>query len=95
MPPLESSLRKEFEALMAKPDSEIDFSDIPELDFDKLGKPIVGKHYRPLKKSISIRLDSDVLGWFQSLPKYQTLINNICRLYYLKHQNHPGLKKGN
>ena len=89
-----NTLRKEIEALMAKQDTEIDFSDIPELDFDKLGKPLVGEHYRPLKRSISIRLDSDVLGWFQSIPKYQTLINKICRLYYLKHQQHTDQKKG-
>lgn len=87
MPPQAQSpaLHKELKALMAKPDTEIDFSDIPELDFDKLGKPVINKFYRPLKKSISIRLDADVLSWFQSQPKYQTLINQLCRLYYLKH----------
>lgn len=29
----------------------IDLSDIPELNFDSLGKPVMGKFYRPLLKN--------------------------------------------
>lgn len=40
------------------------------------------EHYRPKKKAISIRLDADVLSWFQAQPgKYQQLINKACRDY--------------
>ncbi|MCK4870128.1 MAG: BrnA antitoxin family protein [Gammaproteobacteria bacterium] len=61
---------------------DIDYSDIPELDFDDLGKPTVGKFYRPIKKQISIRIDADTLDWFKQQPgKYQQLINAACRLY--------------
>ncbi len=68
-------------------DSEIDYSDIPELDFDDLGRPVVGKFYRPIKKPISIRMDIDVLEWFKSQSsKYQSLINQVCRMYYVKHK---------
>lgn len=37
-------------ALCNTSDEDIDFSDIPELDFNKLGKPIIGKFYRPLNR---------------------------------------------
>ena len=66
------------------PDSEIDTSDIPELDDHfwenaKMVKPIA-------KKVISIRLDSDVLDWFQQQGKgYQSMINTVLRSY-MNHQ---------
>lgn len=38
--------------------------------------------YKVKKKQISIRLDADVLAWFQAQPeKYQTLINKALRTY--------------
>lgn len=68
-------------------DEDIDYSDIPELDFDKLGRPLIGKFYRPAKKPISLRMDIDVLQWFKSHSHhYQMLINKACRLYMLHHQ---------
>ena len=78
-------LQKEIKALSALSDDEIDFSDIAELNFDKLGKPIIGKFYRPIKKPISIRMDSDVLEWFKTHSHYQRLINKACRLYMYQH----------
>ena len=36
--------------------------------------------YRPLKKSVGLRLDADVLAWFKrSGPHYQTRINAALR----------------
>lgn len=67
-------------------DEKIDFSDISELDFDKLGKPVIGKFYRPVKKPISIRMDADVLEWFKTHNHYQQLINKVCRMYMMQHQ---------
>ena len=64
---------------------KIDFTDIPELDFDKLGSPTIGKFYRPLKRPISIRIDADVLDWFRAHQNYQKLINYACRLYMEEH----------
>jgi len=63
----------------------LDLSDIPEIDLAVLGKPTVGKFYRPIKKPVSIRLDADVLAWFKLHPHYQTLINKVCRLYMSRH----------
>jgi len=79
-----AKMRAELKALEAKTDDEIDLSDIPEvLDWSRA---VVGKFYRPVKKSISLRIDSDVLAWFQSLDgKYQTRINEVLRAYMMSH----------
>lgn len=68
-------------------DEDIDFSDIPELDdawFEraKLVKP-------NSKKSVSLRLDSDVLDWYRSQSRdYQSRINAILRAYMNKKKAH-------
>lgn len=71
----------EYNTLLKKTNKEIDLSDIPELDFNEMGKPVVGKFYHPIKKPISLRMDADVLEWFKSHPRYQSLINKACRFY--------------
>jgi len=44
-------------------DEDIDFSDIPlVLDWSKAE---MSKFYRPSKKSVTIRLDADVLKWLK------------------------------
>jgi uncharacterized protein (DUF4415 family) len=83
---IEHKLKNEMNKLNSMSDEDLDFSDIPEIDFNKLGKPIIGKFYRPLKKPISIRMDVDVLEWFKSYSNYQKIINTICRSYMQKHQ---------
>jgi uncharacterized protein (DUF4415 family) len=65
----------------------IDLSDIPELDFEALGAPLIGRFYKPIKKQISIRIDADILDWFQHASnKYQSLINQACREYMISHR---------
>jgi uncharacterized protein (DUF4415 family) len=63
--------------------NKIDLSDIPEmLDWSNA---LVGKFYRPIKKPVNLRLDSDVLLWFQSRgKKYQTRINEALRKYMME-----------
>jgi uncharacterized protein (DUF4415 family) len=40
----------------------------------------VGKFYRPIKKSLTIRIDADVLAWVKKQGKgYQTRINSYLR----------------
>jgi uncharacterized protein (DUF4415 family) len=59
-------------------DEDIDFSDIPEkLDWSNA---VMGKFYRPVKKSLTIRIDADVLAWIKCGGKgYQTRINHYLR----------------
>jgi uncharacterized protein (DUF4415 family) len=56
---------------------------LPEkMDFEKLAMLSMGPHFRARKKQISIRMDVDLLEWFQAQPgKYQQLINKACRVY--------------
>lgn len=70
--------KKELRALAAKLDSEVNLTDIPEI-LDWSGA-VVGKFYRPIKKSLTIRIDADVLAWLRSQGKgYQTRINQLLR----------------
>jgi uncharacterized protein (DUF4415 family) len=71
-------LAREIEALRRMKDEEIDLTDIPETA--DWSKGVVGKFYRPIKKSLTIRVDADVLAWLRSQGKgYQTRINALLR----------------
>jgi uncharacterized protein (DUF4415 family) len=59
-------------------DVEISLRDAPELV--RWDRAVVGKFYRPIKKSLTIRLDADVLAWLKSRGKgYQTRLNGMLR----------------
>ena len=65
-------------AFVDKKNQDIDLSDIPEVT--DWSKAVVGKFYRPIKKSLTIRIDADVLAWLKGQGKgYQTKINGILR----------------
>lgn len=71
--------RKELEAIAARPDEEIDLSDIPEIR-EIPSDAVIGKFYRPRKTSITMRLDADVVAWLKAPGEgYQTRINNYLR----------------
>jgi len=80
MPRLSAEKRKKLEKLAARPNREIDLSDIPEIreippDY------VIGKFYRPKKETVTIRIDADVLAWLKSTGGgYQTRINKFLRL---------------
>jgi uncharacterized protein (DUF4415 family) len=77
--PLTAKERKALLKLATRPDSEIDFSDIPEIK-ELPPNYMIGRFYRPRKETISIRLDADVLAWLkQSGEGYQTRINTYLR----------------
>lgn len=70
--------KKELTALAAMRDDKIDLTDVPEVR--DWSRAIVGKFYRPIKKSLAIRLDADVLAWLKAEGSgYQTRINKILR----------------
>ena len=69
---------KEIHALKRLRDEEIDLTDIPQLT--NWNKAVTGKFYRPMKKSLTIRLDADVLAWLRGQGRgYQTRINALLR----------------
>jgi uncharacterized protein (DUF4415 family) len=80
MPKLTAEKRKNLEKLAARPDREIDLSDIPEIR-EIPSDYVIGRFYRPKKETVTIRIDSDVLAWLKaSGGGYQTRINNFLRL---------------
>jgi uncharacterized protein (DUF4415 family) len=67
-------------ALAERPDSEIDFSDIPPTTDEEWKNAVRGRFYRPVKHQITARVDADVLAWLKSQGKgYQSRINAILR----------------
>jgi uncharacterized protein (DUF4415 family) len=67
-------------------DEEIDYTDIPELDDTFWDSAVIVSPER--KKPVTLRLDADVLSWFQSGGKgYQTRINAVLRSYVDAHRN--------
>ncbi len=56
----------------------------PELDLKHIARVIVRKGLKPVtsKRSISLRVDADVLAWFQSQGAgYQTRINAVLKAF--------------
>jgi uncharacterized protein (DUF4415 family) len=87
-PKISAARMKELERLAARPDSEIDFSDIPETTDEEWAKrkKYIGLHFRPIKKSVTLRLDADLLAWFKAKgPGYQTKMNRVLREYFASH----------
>jgi uncharacterized protein (DUF4415 family) len=78
--PPSARVKRELAALAAKPDSEIDLSDIPELPPGAWKDAVRGRFYRPVKRAISLRVDADVVAWLKKSGKgYQTRANRILR----------------
>jgi uncharacterized protein (DUF4415 family) len=78
--PLTARQKREIKGLAAMPESKIDTSDIPELPPGAWKNAVRGKWYRPIKQSVSIRLDADVLAWLKAKGSgYQTKVNGFLR----------------
>jgi len=80
LPPMTKERMARLETLAARPDSEIDFSDIPELTEEQWKTAVRGNFYRPIKRQVTARVDADVLEWLKAQGKgYQSRINAILR----------------
>jgi len=78
--PLTAKQKRELAALAALPDAQIDTLDIPELPPEAWKDAVRGRFYRPIKQSVSLRLDADVVSWLKKPGKgYQTRANHILR----------------
>jgi uncharacterized protein (DUF4415 family) len=70
-------------------DEDIDFSDIPEITPEMFARAVVRRNFKPIprKKQLTLRVDSDVVEWYQQQgPGYQTRINSLLRAYMIEHQ---------
>ena len=64
----------------ARPDDDIDYSDIPQQNPKDWEQAVQGRFYRPIKKPITIRIDADVLHWLKRDGEgYQSRLNAILR----------------
>jgi uncharacterized protein (DUF4415 family) len=76
------------EQLAARPDSEIDYTDMPKLDKAWFAEAVPFSQ-RHNKVSVTLRLDREILDFFrQPGPGYQTRINAVLRAY-MKAQGAP------
>ena len=84
--------KRDIQAVATKSDEDIDFSDAP-LVLDWSGAEI-GKFYRPTKKPVTMRLDSDVIAWLKADGRgYQTKANWLLRhamLHYTREKSRSG-----
>ena len=78
MKKLTKEQERDIRAIAAKRDEDIDFSDAPPV-LDWSGAEI-GRFYRPVKKPVTMRLDSDVIAWLKADGRgYQTKANWLLR----------------
>jgi uncharacterized protein (DUF4415 family) len=82
--------RRAIRAIAAKKDEHIDFSDAPPV-IDWSGAEI-GKFYRPKKKPVTMRLDTDIIEWLKSEGRgYQTKANGLLRHAMLHYKGNKSL----
>ena len=78
--PLTPRLRAELKALAVMPESEIDTAEMPPIT--DWSHAVRGPFYRPVKRPLSLRVDADVVDWFQRQGDgYQTRMNLALREY--------------
>ena len=84
-PPLTAKQKAQIAALRARPDHEIDTSDIAPLAKAFWANAVRNPFYKPTKTATTVRVDSDVLAWLKTDGKgYQTRLNSILRDAMLK-----------
>ena len=79
----------DWERIDAMKDEDIDLSEIPEVTPEMFARAVWRKGFKPIprKKQLTLRIDSDVVEWYQKQgPGYQTRINSLLRAYMKEHQ---------
>ena len=80
--------RTDWKRVDALRDSEVDFSDVPELGPEFFSNAI---RWPGKKKQITLRIDPDVLAFFRNHGKgYQTTINAVLRRYVESRKHRAG-----
>src|ERR1700676_4085915 len=84
--------KRDIRAIAEKRDEAIDFSDPPGVG--GWGGAEICKVYRPTKKPVTMRLDSDVIAWLKADGRgYQTKANWLLRHAMLHYTREKGLSK--
>jgi uncharacterized protein (DUF4415 family) len=80
--------KRQIAAIAGKRDADIDLAEMPEV-VDWSGAEM-GKFYRPPKKPVTMRLDTDVVEWLKSYGRgYQTRVNHLLRHAMVSSQEPP------
>ncbi len=82
---LTPEVRAQLEAAGALPEEDINTDDIPEVR-DWSGA-LRARFYRPVKKRLTLRIDADVIAYFQQQAPgggYQTAMNRVLRASMLR-----------
>lgn len=85
--------KTDLKRLDAMKDEDIDLSDIPEVPAEMFARGILRRGLKPVtrKKQLTLRVDSDVVAWYQRQgPGYQTRINSLLRAYMEEHRRNSG-----
>ncbi|AUI66372.1 MULTISPECIES: BrnA antitoxin family protein [Glaesserella] len=83
-PNLDRTTKARLNQLSRLDDTQIDTSDIAELNDDFWKGAARNPFYKPVKERITVRIDIDTLHWLKSRANatgqgYQTLLNSILR----------------
>jgi len=73
--------KEDLDRANAVKDKDIDYSDIPEItDFSKFRPWEQRQMFKPVKTTITCKLDADIVAWLKQGGKgYQTRLNSILR----------------
>jgi uncharacterized protein (DUF4415 family) len=73
--------KRELDQLAKRPDSEIDYSDIPEATEKFWQNAVPNPFYKPVKKQVTLRIDADILAWLrrEGSEGYQSRLNAVLR----------------
>jgi uncharacterized protein (DUF4415 family) len=78
------------QAAAALPDDQTDLSDPDAPEVRDWAGAVRGRLYKPVKKLKSLRIDADVLAFFEAQgPGYQTRINTVLRKAMLEALRRP------
>jgi len=85
--PLPPALQAELDTLAVMPESEIDTTEMPPIT--DWSHAVRGPFYRPIKRPLSLRVDADIIDWFQQQGQgYQTRMNLALREYVERYRKH-------
>lgn len=80
LPVLTAAREEELRVMAGRPDSDIDYSDIPPLSDALMAEAVRGRFWRPVKAQTSVRIYADILEWLKTPGEgYQTRLNAILR----------------
>jgi uncharacterized protein (DUF4415 family) len=76
------AFRESMKRLGAIRDKDIDYSEVAPISNRRLAEMVRANQYRPVKRTVTLRVDADILEWLKSKgggAGYQTRLNAMLR----------------